>query len=390
MQIQKILSKSLLLAALLWSSSESITFEEYKRSQQIEFSKQKKAFQNYKKEQQEAFKNYKKELEKYWKDPLTNTKKRIVNYSKDQKSRTIIDFEKNDLTLQTIAKNQKEAREKLALALAKAATFTNRDFYTHDKLQQQLSRIEKKHHIPQTKIDTKPVLAPIFFKKKATKESLSKLIHKEIKPKNIKEKNAPKQKDEKIYTIQIKLPKNSTIKRSAIYYNDVHNAAKKEQLPIPLIFAIMHTESSFNPMARSYVPAYGLMQIVPKTAGVDAYYYLYREKRLVGSSFLYNTHNNIRMGSAYLHLLYYRYLKHIKNPTSRLYCTIAAYNTGAGNVARAFGNTTNTYQAAKVINRLSPQEVYERLLKDLRYEEPKKYLKNVTKRVEIYKKIYES
>jgi membrane-bound lytic murein transglycosylase C len=94
------------------------------------------------------------------------------------------------------------------------------------------------------------------------------------------------------------------------------------------------------------------------------------------------------MGSAYLHILYYKYLKHIKDPQSRLYCTIAAYNTGAGNVARAFVRTNSTYRAAAVINKMTPQEVYAKLLRDLRYEEPKKYLQKVTKRVTLYQKIY--
>jgi membrane-bound lytic murein transglycosylase C len=94
------------------------------------------------------------------------------------------------------------------------------------------------------------------------------------------------------------------------------------------------------------------------------------------------------MGSAYLHILYYSYLKDIKNPTSRLYCTIAAYNTGAGNVARAFVGSTNRYRAAQTINRLTPQEVYTRLLSKLRYEEPKRYLVKVNKRMKMYEKLY--
>ena len=151
----------------------------------------------------------------------------------------------------------------------------------------------------------------------------------------------------------------------------------------------MHTESSFNPKATSYVPAYGLMQIVPHTAGVDSYKYLYRVKKIPSSRYLYNSKNNIRLGSAYLHLLYYSYLRHIKNPQSRLYCAIAAYNTGAGNVAWAFTHTYNPKKAAQVINRLTPEQVYNRLLRDLKYDEPKHYLKRVTKRMQIYHRIYQ-
>jgi len=397
MQIQKILSKqiyaSVAFITLFFCSNvngNSDTFDQYKQQYQKYRIDQKEQFQNYKQEQQKAFQEYKKELQKYWENPLLNSKKELVSYSKDKKSRTIIDFERNQLTLQTVAANKKEAEKKLALSLAKAATYNTHDFYKADELEQKINKIESKKRVKRAKVDLKPVLAPLFFKEKPTKKALVKFVKKEITTKKITVKSSLKQKNKNIYTLNIKLPNNATIKRSKIYYKDVKTEAKRELLPLSLIFAIMHSESCFNPMARSHIPAYGLMQIVPKTAGIDAYYYLYKQKRLVGSSYLYNAKNNIKMGSAYLHILYYRYLKDIKDPKSRLYCTIAAYNTGAGNVSRAFVDSYNTHKAAKVINKLTPDEVYAKLLQDLRYEEPKKYLKNVTKRMKIYQKIYES
>jgi membrane-bound lytic murein transglycosylase C len=393
MQILKTLSKnkltSSLLASLLLVSANAETFEDYKAQYQQNFQKQKEAFAQYKKEQEKAFLDYKKELQKYWENPIINSKKELVSYSKDKKSRSIIDFKNNELTIETLAKDKKEAKQKLALSLAKAVTYNTTDFYNKDELVQKISKIETKQRMQHAKIDKKPVLAPLFFKKQPTKKSLLKLVKKELTSQKIVIKKSKKVADEKVYILSIKLPKNATVKRSRIYYKDVKLQAKKELLPISLIFAIMHSESSFNPMARSHVPAYGLMQIVPKTAGIDAYYYLYRQKRLVGSSYLYNANNNIKMGSAYLHILYYRYLRDIKDPQSRLYCTIAAYNTGAGNVSRAFVASYNTHKAAKVINKLTPDEVYAKLLEDLRYEEPKVYLKKVTKRMKMYQKIYE-
>ena len=59
----------------------------------------------------------------------------------------------------------------------------------------------------------------------------------------------------------------------------------------------------------------------------DVYRYLYKKSRLLPPSYLYNPNNNIKLGTAYLRLIYSKYLKDIKDPTSRLYCTIAAYNT---------------------------------------------------------------
>jgi len=102
-------------------------------------------------------------------------------------------------------------------------------------------------------------------------------------------------------------------------------------------------------------------------------------------SYLYNPNNNVEIGSAYFHILYYSYLKDIKNPTSRLYCSIAAYNTGAGNVAKAFVGNYNISAAANVINRMSPDDVYRTLKRNLPYDETKRYLDKVLDKIEIYK-----
>ena len=381
-------NKILAFCILLSCTAEATSFDTYKQQTNKSFTQEKSKFSTYKAEQKEAFNNYIKELEKYWKQPILTSKKTLVSYSKDKKSRTFIDFKHNELKIQTVAKNKKEAEQKLKLALAKAVTFDTKDFYENDDLEQKLVHIEDSKKIVSSAINRVPVLAPVIFKKKPTQKSLYLYVQKNVQSKNIQVKNAQKVAHEKIYTLTVHLPNETTIKRSRIYYSEVKKAAQKQNIPRSLIFAIIHSESSFNPMARSYIPAYGLMQIVPHTAGIDAYYYLYKRKRLVGSSYLYNSSNNIKIGSAYLHILYYNYLKDIKNPQSRLYCTIAAYNTGAGNVARAFIGSTNRYRAALVINQLTPNEVYRRLLQDLRYEEPKRYLIKVNKRMKIYKKIY--
>ncbi len=391
--------KKIALCTLFITAAQSGSFAEYKAKNTTDFHKARREyvtyhhslqeqFQSYKKLQNEAFKNYIKELGRYWQKPVVTTKKVLVAYSKDKKSQTRIDFAKHKLSIQTYAKNQKEAKEKLQIALAQAVTFNTKDFYQHDALEQKLAHIPEPKNMKKGQIDAQPILAPVIFKEKPTKKSVFQFVNNSLNHQKITVRKSTKLHHEKIYSLTLQLPNDTTIKRSQIYYEDVKQASRNQKISIALIFAIMHTESSFNPMARSWVPAYGLMQIVPRTAGIDAYYYLYKEKRLLSGNYLYNSRNNIAMGSAYLHLLYYSYLKEIKNPTSRLYCTIAAYNTGAGNVARAFTGTTNRHRAAHIINALTPQEVYIRLIRDLRYNEAKRYLHKVSKRVQIYQKIY--
>jgi len=401
MQIQKTLSNTLLAVTLLLplSSFATDSFEAYKKAQENAYLNDSKKFiyyKNsltkdflaYKKAQQKAYDEYKQELKKYWDKPELSTKKRLVHYTQDKQTKTAIDFAEEKIKIETIAKDEKEAKRKLAHALLKAVTIDTKELYKEDELLQKVAKIKTPKTIIKAEVDAKPILAPVIFDKKPSTKELINYTKKTLEKNPIQERINSKQKH--VYTLNVTLPSDTTIKRSRTYYQEVQSAAQKERIAPSLIFAVMHTESSFNPYARSYVPAYGLMQIVPRTAGVDAYYYLYKEKKLVSDSYLYNSRNNIRMGSAYLHILYYSYLRHIKDPQSRLYCTIAAYNTGAGNVARAFVSSSSVKYAAQKINAMSADDVYAHLRKNLRYKEARDYLQRVEKRRRIYKKIYGS
>ncbi|MDX9743753.1 MAG: transglycosylase SLT domain-containing protein, partial [Arcobacteraceae bacterium] len=146
-------------------------------------------------------------------------------------------------------------------------------------------------------------------------------------------------------------------------------------------------ESSFNPLAKSYVPAFGLMQIVPQTAGVDSYYALYGQKRLLDSEYLFEPNNNILIGTTYLNILYYKHLKDIKDPQNRLYCTIASYNGGSGGLAQAFNGAKKISLASSEINALSSDELYKKLMRDIASNETKKYLFKVRKSFNEYTNI---
>ncbi|MDY6974211.1 MAG: transglycosylase SLT domain-containing protein, partial [Thermodesulfobacteriota bacterium] len=139
------------------------------------------------------------------------------------------------------------------------------------------------------------------------------------------------------------------------------------------------------PMARSYVPAYGLMQIVPQSGGKDASEFVFGRPLILSPSFLYNAQNNINMGTAYLHLLSNKYLRKIEDPESRLYCAIAAYNTGPGNVARAFVGKKNIEKAVAAINKMTAEEVYDHMTENLPYEETRHYLRRVSQRIKAYR-----
>jgi membrane-bound lytic murein transglycosylase C len=169
------------------------------------------------------------------------------------------------------------------------------------------------------------------------------------------------------------------------YQDQVIEEANRRGLPPSLVYAIMETESHFNPRARSHIPAFGLMQLVPSSGGLDAYHYVYGEKLVLGPEYYFNPDQNVELGTAYLDLLLTRYLRAVENEESRTLCAIAAYNTGAGNVARSFSGGTSVRGAAPLINALEPEAVYEHLIANLPYEETRNYVKKVTKARERYR-----
>ncbi len=193
-----------------------------------------------------------------------------------------------------------------------------------------------------------------------------------------------KKAPQRVASYTVKIPKSSLSKRANKFLPVIVKEAEKRQLPTELVLAIMHEESHFNPKAKSHVPAYGLMQIVPTTAGHDVNK-LYRGKdKPMRENDLYDPAVNIETGSAYLNILQSRYLKGIKDPKSATYSIIAAYNTGSGNVAKAFGER-RVSRAIKKINSMSSDEVYQHLIRNLPYEETRNYLKKVNDRMQTYR-----
>ncbi|WP_165312507.1 transglycosylase SLT domain-containing protein [Vibrio ziniensis] len=190
----------------------------------------------------------------------------------------------------------------------------------------------------------------------------------------------------KVISYKISLPNNNLAKRASQYQPMALQESDKWSVDPALVMAIMHSESAFRPDAKSHVPAFGLMQIVPSSAGRDVNKQVRNIDAPMEESDLYQPPINVETGTAYLHILNDKYLSNIKDDKSRLYCTIAAYNTGAGNVARAFNSnrSTNIQTASEKINSMTPDQVYTQLIKNLPYDETKNYLKKVSSRMALY------
>lgn len=190
--------------------------------------------------------------------------------------------------------------------------------------------------------------------------------------------------EKKILKIELQLVEDHIPKRAEQFKQLVNANSSKFTVDEPLIFAIMEQESAFNPAAKSHVPAYGLMQLVPRSGGRDAYRYVFKVDKIPTADYLYNPGNNIELGTAYLRLLMTTSFAKVTDSRCRMLCAIAAYNTGAGNVSRAFTGDTNISKAIPKINSMTYEQLFSHLKNYLPHSETKDYIKKVTGKMQKY------
>ena len=191
-----------------------------------------------------------------------------------------------------------------------------------------------------------------------------------------------------VYYVQMNMVNASIDKRALQYAAFVRQNSDKTQVSRSLIYAIIRIESAFNPYAVSSAPAYGLMQLVPTSGGREAYRKSRGEDVIPSKEFLFTPENNIEFGAAYLGvLLHDSPLREIRDPVSREYCTIAAYNTGPSNVYRAFSNKNGRErqnEALDTVNTMRPDAVYDALRSKLPYAETRSYIANAVQAKKRY------
>lgn len=368
------------------------------------------------------FDQFQSELVEKWGEGDLSQKQRNVEFSKDKNVKSVIDYENEQITVALLVDktlSQKEAEQQLQLKMQQlmsdkdsnlARLFEQRNAleggeisiadvqYSPQKKQQVKNIIIKQTQAQAQEIDKQSDRAQL--PESLLSESESKLLATQEKTLLLKssqtrlnkasknyqkaEKHAPKNK--KIIQYTVNIPKNSLAKRAQKYSGFAEKEGRIHDIPAALVMAVMHSESAFDPRAKSAVPAYGLMQIVPRTAGHDVNKLLRNIDKPMSKDDLYTPSINVETGTAYLNILDKRYLRSITDDQSRLYCTIAAYNTGAGNVARVFNQngSRNIKQASVAINKLSPDQVYQKLMAKLPYDETKHYLKRVHGRISLY------
>ncbi len=127
-----------------------------------------------------------------------------------------------------------------------------------------------------------------------------------------------------------------------------------------LIFAVIKTESSFNPNAKSKKGAIGLMQITKKTGDYIA------QKLGVEKYNLLDSNDNINFGCYYIKYLYARF--------KDMDTALVAYNAGEGNVSLWLMDKNLSSDG--------------KTLESIPYKESREYIKKIHKNFEKYKKLY--
>lgn len=307
-----------------------------------------------------------KRVEKDWgNESKVPSPKEYVKYTQNYKSMAYVNFDTGEILVQTI--DNENPNDSLKNAII-STLLTPEDPRAIDLYSDAQIKLSGTPYLYKTVMDhTGNYMRSV----KRAENFADFLISNQLQTKQVNIDN----KLQNIRFVSIQMVKNHMNIRAKKYEPLVNKYSEQYNISKNLVFAIMQTESDFNPFAVSSANAIGLMQIVPTSAGRDVYQFIYNKNQTPDREFLYDASNNIKFGTVYLHLLDNKYLNQIKDPIVREYCTIAGYNTGAGNVLRIFANDKN--EAFSVINTMTPSQIYDELRQNLPYEETKKYLDKV-------------
>tara|TARA_R110001599_G_scaffold73034_5_gene202254 strand:+ start:17752 stop:18933 length:1182 start_codon:yes stop_codon:yes gene_type:complete len=295
-------------------------------------------------------------------------KKKYVKYTNDYQARTIVDFDKGTVRVETLTTNSPldTLKQAVATTLLTTADPTKTDIFSSSA--------------PNT--EGVPFLYPqvmdhdgklVQYRWRAERYS-NYLVTNKLKK--------SKSNGKTVYAVEFDLVTQHEHLRQEKYSDYVIAAAKRYNLEPALIYGIIETESSFNPYAVSPANAYGLMQVVPSTAGKDVYNLVKKKSGQPTKEVLFSPASNIDIGSAYLYILQTRYLVKVTNKTSQEYSMISAYNGGTGNVLKTFDS--NRTRAMDKLNQTSVSNVYKKLRYDHPRSESQMYLEKVTKAKKNY------
>ncbi len=340
-------------------------WEELTREGEDLFIETEQAWNKMLQEQQEAWERMVAEINRIWLDSLTTTKKEWVDYSDQYSTRSYVNFEKGDMVLATMIKTSETRVAELS----------------KERIRRQLAKV-----LSSDNPSGRSILAGQIVDSRGqpvTPQTLDRYLNEEIFPKLRRDRQPIMGKDgvsRYKLSVPIKMIPDHTMVRARPYVPEVTRQSQRFRLRPELVMAVMHTESYFDPLARSHVPAYGLMQLVPIYGAREAYRHVYGRDRILPANYLYQPTYNIELGTAYLNLLIYKHFAIERNPVKNLYFSICGYNWGPTAIHR------------KIIRRyptsnMTPEQLY-MVLRQRTPQETRDYLQRVTQRMPMYQPLF--
>ncbi|MCD4818903.1 MAG: murein transglycosylase domain-containing protein [Candidatus Cloacimonetes bacterium] len=361
----------IVIAISLGAQTELTEFQKFKENEQ-------RAFQQYHNQQDSLFIQYKKEIEDKWNEFRESTKKEWVSYSAEFEGRSIVNFETGKIEVKAIVEKDNPQAELIA----------------KKKLLEQLKTIL------QEKDETnKPILAEQIktpdSSKKITKKNINKIVEKIVKKSKKAEIKGKDNKERVVVSVSLDMVPNHVKIRAEKFRGIIEKKCKRFNVEPALVLAIIHTESYFNPKAYNrHGNAYGMMQIVPKYAGLTMNNVLYKKNKQPSSKQLFNADTNIEMGVGYIKWLAENKWKKVTNKTNQQYCIICSYNGGPGTIYKAMTGKMKKIGTKKWnkmfvdLSNMNSDKLYNKLRKDVPWAETRKYIKLVREKMEnVYKNI---
>ncbi|MGA9116811.1 MAG: murein transglycosylase domain-containing protein [Bacteroidota bacterium] len=382
-----------LVCSAVSAAQEEETFEEWLRRQEQGVREQAEEFEQFRaevsaqyrrfyEEQQKEFREYQRRIQELWGEEkaAVSTQRDWVSYGNNYSSRRMVDFEQGTASIEVLveegqAGDREFVEQRLREEIAGAVTARGGE----DPME--------------ARSGARPGRSPVLggqVRMRSGREvtgSNAREFAAEIVAGSPVRREAVTGRDGKrrvAVAVSFQLVPEHIRVRAGAFKNIVQSRARRWALDPQLVFAVIHTESWFNPWARSKAPAFGLMQLVPTSGARAAYLHLHGRDTLLGPEYLYDPENNILLGSAYLDRLLRREFRDVRDALSRMYCAIAAYNTGPGNVARALAGKRDLESAVRRVNGMSPEEVFRELRQRLPFQETREYLTRVTDRMPLY------
>jgi membrane-bound lytic murein transglycosylase C len=345
-------------------------------------------FQDYRQKIREAFSEYKEKAAAVWGEEKAAVpdRKQWVSYRDAMRERRMVDFEEGEARYQVALEPGEEdapeaARDRLVDAIVESVL----------KGPDRRSIVDIAENPEQTESAGDPLLAGMFrtdagkpVTEENAREFANKAVANKVKKSRVKGEDG---KERVVVGAEIPMIPDHVRKRAEKYEGVVDKQAERQSLDPELVYAVIETESFFNPQARSHVPAFGLMQLVPVSGGREAYRVVHGVDRAPSEQFLYQPRNNVELGAAYLHRLYFDYMDDIDNRKARMWCAVAAYNTGPGNLYDTFAPEGGKSDAMAKINGMSGEEVFQYLVENLPYEETQHYVQKVRKKMPKYRRM---